>query len=102
MDKETIEQVLHEIEEYFYKSNSTLRDANNLIQTIYETLSGEIKLSAWQPDWSRIPDRIDSKIVAWEIDSNHQPVWVSEEGVSFQAPLFGYVGSRQDSRRERL
>ena len=102
MNKEIIEQVLHEIDEYFDNSNNTLRGANNLIQSIYEKLSGEIEGNSWQPEWSRIPDHLSNEVVAWQIDFNHQPVWVLEDGSNFQAPFFGYVGSRQQSRRERF
>ena len=59
MNKEIIVQVLHEIDEYFDNSSNTLRGANNLIQSIYEKLSSEVKDNSWQPDWSILPEDMD-------------------------------------------
>ena len=44
LKSEVIEQILHDIDNYFDSSvSNSLRDANNVIQEIYEGLSGEKK-----------------------------------------------------------
>ena len=109
------ESVLHDIDCYFDNAKNTKRDADNLIQSIYEHLTGEVKTNAvieWQPDWSQAP----SWAVAWAMDMSGECYWhsgskepkvdnhifeSSADGHTFEAPSFGYKGNWQDSLRKR-
>lgn len=51
--------ITYDIDCYFDNANNTKRDADNLIQSIYELISGEVKntdVIDWQPDFSKVPD----------------------------------------------
>ena len=111
------ESILHNIDCYFDNANNTKRDADNLIQSIYEHLTGEVKVNAettdvseWQPDWSQAPDGYDW----WAIDRDGFSCWHkskpnTQSGIYFwirlptakNAPSFNYQGDWEDSLRKR-
>lgn len=95
------ESMLHDIDCYFDNSNNTKRGADNLIQSIYEQLTGEFKatdLSEWQPDWSQAPR---GDVVGWKMKTKEQAIWLAQDGGYYLAPSFGYQGNWKDSLRKR-
>lgn len=117
-DSSQLEQVLHDIDCYFDKTDNTQRDANNLIQSVYERLSGEVLNPSnsmeleWQPDWSIAPDWA----VAWVYHGRDIYSWYSVKPIKEQqgwfvggsleykiesAPSFNYRGDWKDSLRTR-
>ena len=112
------ESILHDIDCYFDNANNTKRDADNLIQSIYEHLTGEVKtdvgitdVGEWQPDWSQAPDwanwwamDIDSSQAHWyEVEPIADVIsWRRQTRVCRTAPSFDYFGNHlQDSLRKR-
>ena len=103
LKSEVIEQILHDIDNYFDSSvSNSLRDANNVIQEIYESLSGEKKVDDWQPDWSQAPDGV---AVTWAINSSGDASWAvyDSKGLAYSttAPSFDYKGDWKESLRKR-
>lgn len=105
-----LESALHNIDCYFDKTDNTQRDANNLIQWIYERLSGEVlNLSDWQPDWSVAP--VECKYWAMDADNSayffkREPEITNGNGWDFGGLMqsnegHDYQGDWEDSLRER-
>lgn len=98
-----LESITHDIDCYFDNANNTKRDADNLIQSIYEQMTGEVKTSDigdWQPDWSQAPDGVTK----WVMNDDKSARWVTVvDGVSWYqiAPSFNYRGGWEDSLRKR-
>lgn len=110
MNKEIIEQVLHDIDTYFDNSNNIIRDSNNLIQSIYENLSGEIKTSEWRLDWSQAPiwanwwcaDKIGIHWFEYEPKYVGNFEWYDDGVGKYKlAPSFNYQGNWKDSLHKR-
>lgn len=105
-DSPQLEQVLHDIDCYFDKTDNTQRDANNLIQSVYERLSGGVLNPSnsmeleWQPDWSVAPEWADRWGINSWVSSKLDPFWMSDDRVQ-EAPSFNYQGDWKDSLRKR-
>jgi len=112
------ESILHNIDCYFDNANNTKRDADNLIQSIYEHLTGEVKVnvettdvSEWQPDWSQAPawanyiavysDYCNASYFEKEPKIISGYTWGGTDGKSLLTPIPVYTGNWKDSLRKR-